>query len=430
MLKRIVHPSALLVTFVLFLGLNLSKPQRKHVLRTADAIIVCEGRKTLANLYRQWVEAPDASAVADFFRVSPWSEEEMTQPLAAFAVVDMLQRAEAEGAEPILYASFDDSATRKDKDTHQLEAVDWIFDHSASGKGQTAYCKGAVHVTCRVQVGRYSYTFGWRLYLREKSVRRLNRGRARGQRLRFKSKYGLAREMLEELRSYLPEGYTVYVLFDRWYASGKLIKFIRRQGWHVICALKSNRKLNDVRVDEWDQRLRQRHQRYTRVRVPAADGTTRPYLVRSVRGRLSDVPFDVCVLISRRHPRDKNPKYFLCTDLTLSAQTVLTWYGKRWPLEVDYWYLKQPLGLGDFRMQAYEAIEKWYAVLHLVLTFLQWRLYEAWAQGQPLHSLADVIRQHRTEHARDTLISACREAIRMGAIEPVLQRFIAMPVAA
>jgi hypothetical protein len=116
--------------------------------------------------------------------------------------------------------------------------------------------------------------------------------------------------------------------------------------------------------------------------------------------------------------------------LTLSAQTVLTWYGKRWPLEVDYWYLKQPLGLGDFRMQAYEAIEKWYAVLHLVLTFLQWRLYEAWAQGQPLHSLADVIRQHRTEHARDTLISACREAIRMGAIEPVLQRFIAMPVAA
>jgi hypothetical protein len=81
-------------------------------------------------------------------------------------------------------------------------------------------------------------------------------------------------------------------------------------------------------------------------------------------------------------------------------------------------------------MQAYEAIEKWYALLHLVLTFLQWRLYEARAQGLPLHSLADVIRQHRTEHARDTLISACRESIRMGAIEPVLQRFIEMPVAA
>ena len=118
----------------------------------------------------------------------------------------------------------------------------------------------------------------------------------------------------------------------------------------------------------------------------------------------------------------------LCTDLTLTAQTVLIWYGNRWPLEVDYWYLKQPLGLGDFRVQAYEAIEKWYAVLHLVLTFLQWRLYEAGKQGQPLYSLADVIRQHRAEHAREVLISACQQAIQMGSIEPILERFITAPV--
>jgi len=262
--------------------------------------------------------------------------------------------------------------------------------------------------------------------MREKTVRRLNRKRPKEKRLHFKSKYRLAREMLEELRALLPEGYTVYVLFDRWYGSSKLIKFIRRQGWHVICALKRNRKLNGIRVDQWDQRLR--HKRYTRIRVPAADGTSRTYLVRSVQGRLSDVPFDVCVLISRRHNRDKHPKYFLCTDLTLTAQTVLIWYGNRWPLEVDYWYLKQPLGLGDFRVQAYEAIEKWYAVLHLVLTFLQWRLYEAGKQGQPLRSLADVIRQHRAEHAREVLISACQQAIQMGSIEPILERFITAPV--
>lgn len=426
MLKRIVHPSAFLVTFVTLLHLNLSKPQRKHLLRTADAIVVCEGRKTLANLYRQWVEAPDVSAVADFFRVSPWEAEEIYQALGSFSIADMLERAEEEGTEPIIWASIDDSTTRKDKDTHALEAVDWIFDHSASGKGQTAYCKGAVHVTLRIQIGSYSYTFAWRLYLREKTVRRLNRRRPKGKRLRFKSKYRLAREMLEELRALLPEGYTVYVLFDRWYGSGKLIKFIRRQGWHVICALKRNRTLNGIRVDQWDQRLR--HKRYTRIRVPAADGATRTYLVRSVQGHLSGVSFDVCVLISRRHNRDKHPKYFLCTDLTLTAQTVLIWYGNRWPLEVDYWYLKQPLGLGDFRMQAYEAIEKWYAVLHLVLTFLQWRLHEARERGQPLRSLADVIHQHRAEHAQEVLTSACQEAIRMGSIEPVLQRFIATPV--
>ncbi len=426
MLKRIVHPSSVLVTFILMLRLAFSRPQRKHLLRTVDAVIVCEGRKTLANLYRQWVEAPDVSAVADFFRVSPWEAEEIRRAVRSFVIADMLRRAREEGAEPIIWVSLDDSATRKGKETHALEAVDWIYDHAASEKGQAPYCKGVVHVTLRVQIGSYSYPFTWRLYLRESTVRRLNRRRPREKRLRFKSKYRLAREMLEELRSLLPEGYTVYVLFDRWYGSGKLIKFIRRQGWHVICALKRNRLLNGTRVDEWNRRLR--HKRYTRVRVPAADGTSRTYLVRAVRGHLKGVPFEVCVLISRRHYRDKHPRYYLCTDLRLSAQRVLTWYGTRWSLEVDYWYLKQPLGLGDFRMQVYEAIEKWYAVLHLVLTFLQWRLYEAWAQGRPLRSLADVIRQHRAEHAREVLVAACQEAIQMGSIEPVLQQFVIDPV--
>jgi hypothetical protein len=40
-------------------------------------LIVGEGRKTLSALYRQWVDAPDVSAVADFFRASPWSEGEV-----------------------------------------------------------------------------------------------------------------------------------------------------------------------------------------------------------------------------------------------------------------------------------------------------------------------------------------------------------------
>ncbi|WP_376790470.1 hypothetical protein [Thermoflexus sp.] len=41
------------------------------MLRTADAIIVCEERKTFSALYRRWAETPDVGAVADCFRVSP-----------------------------------------------------------------------------------------------------------------------------------------------------------------------------------------------------------------------------------------------------------------------------------------------------------------------------------------------------------------------
>ena len=135
--------------------------------------------------------------------------------------------------------------------------------------------------------------------------------------------------------------------------------FIRRQGWHVICALKSNRVLKrpgqpsqprvvKLQVCQWAKELR--YTPYTRARVEAADDTVTTYLVRSLTGRLNRVPFDVCVLISKRTRRDKRPAYFLCTDLSLNTHTVLKYYLLRWPCEVDNRYLKETLGLADYHM--------------------------------------------------------------------------------
>jgi len=132
---------------------------------------------------------------------------------------------------------------------------------------------------------------------------------------------------LEALRPLLPKGWAIYVQFDSWYASAKLINSIRRQGWHVTCGLKCNRKLNGVRVDHLASALR--HRRYTRVRITATDGNTTPYYVRTTTGRLSEVPDDVRVWFSKRHPRGKSSAYFLSTELTRSAQQALQGYGGR-----------------------------------------------------------------------------------------------------
>jgi hypothetical protein len=145
----------------------------------------------------------------------------------------------------------------------------------------------------------------------------------------------------------------VYVQFDSWYAPARLLKYIARQGWYTVCALKSNRKLNRQRLDQHASALR--HQRYTRVSVSAADETTTTYLVRDLTGRLEDVAFDVRVFASKRHYRDARPAYFLSTDLTLSASKALQGYGRRWSCEVDNFYLKTQLGLADFRVQSYEV---------------------------------------------------------------------------
>ena len=80
------------------------------------------------------------------------------------------------------------------------------------------------------------------------------------------------------------------------------------------------------------------------------------------------------------------------------------------------------LGLGDFRGHPYEAIDKWYSIILLTLVYLQWRL--AKEKSTSKRSVADIIRTHRIEHAREILISACQQTLEQGAIEPVIERFL------
>lgn len=417
MIKTIIQPSMWMVNFLLLLHLRLSKPQRQHLLRLSEALVVCqEPRKTLAALNRQWVEAPDVSAASDFFRQSPWAQHQVRANVARFMLCDLIKQAQAQGAEPVVYISLDDSKADKDQATTKLEAVDWTHDHHKSTKRRAVYVKAASHVSVRVQIGTCSYPFTFRLYVREKTVRRINRGRSPEERLRFRSKYRLAREMLEELklllRVHLPKGYRVYVLFDSWYASARLIKYVRRQGWHVICTLKSNRLLDGIQLSQHHKRLK--HQPYQRVR--AADGKT--YLVRQLPGHLREISFEVRVLISKRHSRDKHPKYLMTTDLSLSVSQVLKGFAKRWSIEVEYWTLKEQLGLSDFRLWHYEAIERWYTLVYLVLAFLTWRSRQS---GQ---SLSEVLHQHRMAHARAVLVSACEAVQQTADLDAVLPRYI------
>ena len=114
----------------------------------------------------------------------------------------------------------------------------------------------------------------------------------------------------------------------------------------------------------------------------------------------------------------------MCTDTCLSAQEALRIYQQRWPVEVDNFYLKEALGLSDFRLQSFEAIEKWFAVVLMALNYLQYQQAQDYVQSHTCHSLADFIRQHRIEHAQDVLRAVAEQVLRSGDIEAVLNRFI------
>lgn len=432
MLSPIVQYSLQLVSFIGCLGIVMSDPQRRHLLQVLDGLLMCSGRKTISNLYRQHVSQPDPKNGADFFRESPWDEVGMSRQRKQTLMVQLLNIGQKLGLGQVIKISIDDSLGKKGKATKQLEAVDIQHNHSESSGKKQVYSNGYVYVAVHVHFGPFGFTFDLRLYLRARTIRRLNRERQKSKnglaRLPYRSKYALVHEMLVELAALLPKEYQVYALFDSWYASAKLINFCRRQGWHIICALKSNRRVAKQRVDKHDRLLKHKH--YQRITLNATDETGHPrsvaptYYVRTVTGALEKVKSPVCVIISRRHKGDKRPKYFACSDLTLTAQAALRLYQQRWPVEVDNLYLKEFLGLGDFRLQSLEATTKWFAVVLLDLNFLQQQQAQHFEQTQTIAPLSDFIVQHRQAHLQTLLRTVAEEAIRTGDVEQVVQRFI------
>jgi hypothetical protein len=147
---------------------------------------------------------------------------------------------------------------------------------------------------------------------------------------------------------------------------------------------------------------------------------------RLIQGHLEEIAAPVHVIISKKRPGDKRPKYFACTDLALSVQQVLRIYQKRWAVEVvDNAYLKQALGLGDFRLQSMETTQKWFAIVKLAINYLQYCLALAYSKSLVMVPLADLIRQRRLEHFQNLLRFVLQRYANSQQIEDCLQEVFA-----
>lgn len=418
---RIVSLNKQLLTFLLLLKLKLSKPQFQHASSFMDALLMCESHKTLSKLNRLLAEATDPSALSDFFTYSPWKNDQLRRDAQAYLVDWVLQDAQSELFQRPVLISIDDSDAPKPKASKHFEPVDWHFDIT-QGRG---YCHGAVFLTCHISYGERSTPINWRPYLREKTVRRLNRQRPPEKRLRFKSKLTLAKEMLSELAEVLPQQARIYVLYDSWYASNRLIKFCRRHGWHVICALKHNRLFFKQGAPEAKNLSRiaryTTSKRFTAVWVDAPQNSTRYWVIKLI-GRLKGIGEEFAVIISKRHPGDKRPEYFLATDVTLSAKEALSLYTRRWAIEVDHLYLKNRLGLGDFRLRSVEGISKYFDLVFLTLVYLHWRKSEL--HDPNIKTLSDVIALHRQEQYVEFLRDFGQKVLEQNSVELAIAQFV------
>ena len=139
-------------------------------------------------------------------------------------------------------------------------------------------------------------------------------------------------------------------------------------------------------------------------------------------GRLARVPFDVRVMFSKRHPRARSWAYFASTDLARSVVETLRGCGGRWSCEVVNFYTKTRLGLADFRVRSYEAVERYVVAVHLAWAYVEERF--ARERSAQLRCYGDVMRRHRDDHAAAWLRAAVEQGIRTGDVEAVLDRFL------
>ena len=419
MLTRIVHNSPKLCAFLDPLIESLTKPQRQHLRDFCDAILVCEGEHTIANLQRQLVETTDPSNWADFLRIAPWEANAVRAELLESQINWVIEQAEKSGQAKVIYLNIDDSLGEKDKATWRLEPVDIHHDHTESRPRQPRYKNGFVYLVATMCVGDITATLATELYLRARTIRAINRHRAPEERLHFRSKNTIARQLLQRIAPLLPPDWEVVVQFDSWYASKKILKFVHRQHWHFTCGLRSTRKLNGVSLSQHN--LRQKHKWHDPIIVATAEKEAK-YFVRRLEGQLSELAFELCVLISKRHTGQKHPAYFASTRTDCETQIILQDYGCRWSCEVVNLYYKPQLGLSDFRVWRYEAVDRYVVAVHLAWAYVERRFVEE--RGAEIKCPGDLLRRHREEHAEAWLEAAVVMALEGATRNQVLQRFL------
>lgn len=165
---KIVAPTQAVTKFLQLLNLNLTKPQQQHLVNFIEALLACEGTKTIARLNRLLLHPTDQSAFTDFFTYSPWDHHELRHAMLRAFVHWVLEDNRGALIPNALMISIDDSKRPKPKTSMHFEVTSWHFD-TTKGRG---FAYGVVFLTAHLARGKRSIPLALRLYLRRSTVRK------------------------------------------------------------------------------------------------------------------------------------------------------------------------------------------------------------------------------------------------------------------
>jgi SRSO17 transposase len=410
MLQAIVQSHEALSNFLkLFRDAFQNRPQYRHFQAYVIGLIIYLGSRNLAGLSRAIPDGKRPCSVYRFMAHMEWDSEQVEQ-----VRWEMLNRrtrralaAAGRREQPVpVFLAIDDSLVEKSGKC--MVGADYHYSHSA---GRTLW--GHVWVTAHLVVLGQSYPLSWRLYCRQATCQALG--------MTFASKPALAQEMV---RAFAPlAGTQTYVLTDSWYPSQQLLEACQERGFHLISAVKSDRKLrvddHNLQAKEWAEALPKRAFDFVTV-------NTAGYKLWSTVGRLSSG--HTARLVVNRIIGHKGWRYLISTDCSLSAQTVISHYLVRWEVENFYRLAKQSLGWGDYQMRDLFAVERHVQLMMVAHAYLEIQRQEAVAAAPEPDThvtIGDVQRQHQALSRRAGIAHIFDLAQRGFSLETVYQHLAA-----
>jgi len=157
-----------------------------------------------------------------------------------------------------------------------------------------------------------------------------------------------------------------FVMFDSWFAHDIVISEINKIGYGAICRLKRGKVKYTYNGQPYT--LKQLWQKVAKKRTQWLG----KFQVKAVCLNVS-LPKSGDVRIAFVSDGKKQWHAFLCTDLDLDASEILTYYARRWAIELFFKDAKQMLYLGNEQSNTFDAIVASYSLVmirYLLLVYI------------------------------------------------------------
>ncbi len=360
-----------------------TRPSFVSFCHLTTTIAVCDKSKTIFNLHETMAddnkEKKGRSSYNWFITNGDWDEEEIAQRKADLFFEELGLK---EGNRILLI--IDD--TYNEKKGKRTDGVGKFFDHS---KG---FIWGNNIVTSVLQAKGLFIPHKAKIYVKKEEAG-----------TDFKSKIQIAiKDIIKPLK--VPAGTELMVVFDSWWYSAALIKSCRELGHHVTCQIKSNKKVilddgESLQIKSYAKRFDKRDFKEITIK---ARGKRKSYFIVEQVVRL-DKSRQVRLVISKEN-MNAEPKYYICTDIDLTAKKILSIYSDRWDIETAHREANQKLGFKDYQLRSKHAIERFMQLVFAIWTGILLVEIESPPSGTKKKTLGEMVDQVRSESIVDLMV--------------------------